>query len=186
MGEPGPPPPVALPRPEPFPPVHLRSVRAGCWLVNYTPTGSSVVSFDGTLRVEAHSAGRTASGDLYQRPVILLPFPPGPPHPILLPGPNPANGVPILSRSRYRFYLRVTQILENFTFGNSFQLGFEMWRFTAPSSWALEDIHTLDNSGHTRMGLGAQFALRDGQGALLPHGGARAGPCDGAVPHYGR
>jgi len=138
MGEPGPPPPVALPRPEPFPPVHLRSVRAGCWLVNYAPTGSSVVSFDATLRVEAHSAGRTASGDLYQRPVILLPFPPGPPHPILLPGPNPANGVPILSRSRYRFYLRVTQILENFTFGNSFQLGFEMWRFTAPSSWALE------------------------------------------------
>jgi len=90
------------------------------------------------LRVEAHSAGRTASGDLYQRRVILLPFPPGPPHPILLPPPNPANGIPILSRSQYRFYLRVTQILENVTIGNSFQLGFEMWRFTAPNSWTLE------------------------------------------------
>jgi len=138
MAELSPQPIIPVPQPTPFPPFRLRSVRAGCWLMNYTPTGSSFVSFDGTLRVEAHSAGRTASGDLYQRRVILLPFPPGPPHPILLPPPNPANGIPVLSRSLYRFYLRVTQILENVTLGNSFQLGFEMWRFTAPNSWMLE------------------------------------------------
>ena len=86
---------------------------------------------------------------LYQRPVIFLPFPlplpplPHPPgpiiqRPILLSGPNPANGIPILSRSRYRYYVRVTQLPEFFYFGSSFALGFELWRFTAPNSWALE------------------------------------------------
>src|SRR5690606_31067823 len=102
-----------LPQPYPgpivFPPI--RSVRAGCWLLNYKPSGVSLVSYDGTLRVESHSNGRTASGDLYQRPVIFLPIPlpspfpvlPGKPvlkpnlslKPILLSGPNPAAGIPI-------------------------------------------------------------------------------------------
>src|SRR4051812_6202089 len=129
--------PVTLPQP-----IRIRSVRCGCWLLNYKPIGTSPVSFDGTLRVECHSAGRTASGDLYQRPIILLPNPPGPPRPVLLPGPNPADGIPILSRSRYRYYLRVTQILERFTLGISFQLDFEMWRFTAPNSWTNEGAFT--------------------------------------------
>jgi hypothetical protein len=125
-------------------PILLRSLRAGCYLINYTPKTPVLTSFDGTIRVEAHSAGRTASGDLYQRPVILLPtpLPPPPPggpvptpHPVMLPGPNPANGIPVLARSRYRFYLRITQLLENFTTGTSFTLGFEMHKFTAPNSW---------------------------------------------------
>jgi hypothetical protein len=126
--------PFPFPQPWPWPPFHLKSLRCGCYLVNYTPNGSSLVSYDGTLRVECHSNGRTASGDLYQRPFIIFPpipgFPPIPRPPILLPGPNPAAGIPTLSRNRYRYYLRVTQILEHFTFGNSFTLGFEMWRFT--------------------------------------------------------
>jgi hypothetical protein len=53
----------------------LRSVRCGCWLLSYRPSGTPLVAFDGTLRVECHSAGRTASGDLYQRRVIFLPPP---------------------------------------------------------------------------------------------------------------
>lgn len=126
-------------------PIQLRSLRAGCYLINYTPKTPLLTSFDGTIRVEAHSAGRTASGDLYQRPVIFLPTPvpqppaplPAPtPNPILLPAPNPANGIPILPRTRYRYYLRITQLLENFTTGNSFTLGFEMYKFTSPNSWS--------------------------------------------------
>ena len=53
-------------------------------------------------------------------------------------GPNPAKGIPILARSRYRYYVRVTSLPENYYFGGSFKLGFELWRFTAPNSWALE------------------------------------------------
>lgn len=132
--------PQPLPWPQPFPPIQLRSLRCGCYLVNYKPNGSSLVTYDGTLRVECHNNGRTASGDLYQRPIIWLPrpgFPPGPPIPILLAGPNPTAGIPVLARSSYRYYLRVTQVLEHFTFGNSFTLGFEMWRFTkASGGWS--------------------------------------------------
>lgn len=125
----------------------LRSVRCGCWLLSYRPTGSALVAYDGTLRVECHSAGRTASGDLYQRPVIFLPPVPTPvppvvraplARPILLPPPNPAAGIPILPRSRYRYYVRVTSLPEYFYLGSSFGLGFELWRYTAPNSWALE------------------------------------------------
>lgn len=88
------------------------------------------MTYDGTMRIECHSNGRTASGDLYQRRVIKLPIPP---KVILPPGPKPAAGIPILARTRYRYYLRVTQILEWFTIGQSFTLGFEVWRFTKSS-----------------------------------------------------
>lgn len=134
------------PFPVPVPPIHLRSLRCGCYLVNYSPNGSPFARYDGTLRVECHSNGRTASGDLYQRKIAFLPprppFPPGPPSPVILPGPNPAEGIPILPRNRYRYYLRVTQLLEHFTVGNSFTLGFEMYRFTTPNTWTNEGAFT--------------------------------------------
>ena len=133
-------------QPIPFPPLHIRSVRAGCWLVSYTPTAGGLIAFDGTVRVESHSAGRTASGDLYQRPVFLVPIqrPPAPPVtiPMLAPAPSPARGIPVLARNRYRYYLRVTQILERITLAGSFPLGFEMWRYTAPNAWANEGAYT--------------------------------------------
>lgn len=126
--------PQPLPWPPPWPPIQIRNLRCGCYLVNYQPSGSSLVAYDGTLRVECHDNGRTASGDLYQRAIFWLPPRPGiPSGPILLPGPNPATGIPTLARSRYRYYLRVTQILEYSTFGNSFTLRFEMHRFTKAS-----------------------------------------------------
>ena len=149
------PPQIRLPQPFPFPP-QLRTLRCGCYLLNYTPNNSRFTAYDGTMRVECHSGGRTASGDLYQRPVIFLPFPfpgpgipgiPGRPgfprrRPIMLPGPSPANGIPALARSRYRYYLRVTQLPEFIVFGQSFTLGLEMYRFTAPNTWVNEGAFT--------------------------------------------
>ncbi|WP_051294177.1 hypothetical protein [Pseudoduganella violaceinigra] len=139
----------------------LKSVRPGCYLLNYSPSGSNLVTFDGTMRVEKHAAGRTASGDLYQRPVIFLPLKSALPadlqRPLFFPGPNPASGIPILSRGRYRYYLKVTQILENFTFGNSFTLGLEMWRFVKNAgAW---------NTGGTWVNEGAVTALMTWQAA---------------------
>lgn len=156
-----------------FPPFHIRSLRCGCYLVNYKPKAGFFLTYDGTIRVECHSAGRTASGDLYQRPLIFIgpvlpeavvqplqpqPLQPQPspqpqpaavqPHPALQPfavlgsGPNPAAGIPVFARNRYRYYLRITQLLEFFTLGNGFTLGFEMWRFTAPNTWTNEGSFT--------------------------------------------
>ena len=138
---------------QPVPSVPIRSVRCGCYLVNYTPRGNSLVTHDGTLRVECHSNGRTASGDLYQRPVTWLPimpgFPPANRKPVLLPGPDPATGIPVFPRDRYRYYMRVTQILELFTHDNEFTLGFEMWRFiknagvwSTGGTWTNEGVFT--------------------------------------------
>jgi hypothetical protein len=135
--------------PQPFPPFRLRNVRAGCYLLRFSSSTSSLSVLDGTLRVEQHADGRTASGDLYQRRVIriclppMLPVLPGLPgrcSSILVPGPNPADGIPIFARGRYRYYLRVTRILEGFTIANSFTLGFQMWRFYS-------DTRTWTNEG---------------------------------------
>ena len=160
---PDPQPPVLYPQPvprpilRPWPPFRFRSLRCGCYLINYKPNSSSIVTYDGTLRVECHSNGRTASGDLYQRPYFWFPwrpgFPPIPRRPILFPGPNPAAGIPVLSRTRYRYYLRVTQLLEWFTIGDSFTLGFEMWRFTRSSGgWSAGGTWTNEGAFTASMG----------------------------------
>ncbi|KAF2806927.1 uncharacterized protein BDZ99DRAFT_573622 [Mytilinidion resinicola] len=56
------------------------------------------------------------------------------PHPprrwINLPPPNPADGIPIQAKSRYRYYLRVTKINEFLSFGKGFQLGLQMYAYT--------------------------------------------------------
>jgi len=54
-----------------------------------------------------------------------------------------ASTIPIYPRSQYRYYLRVTQILEGLTSANSFTLGFERHRFNAASSsWTNEGPFT--------------------------------------------
>jgi hypothetical protein len=123
-------------------PFQFRIVRQGAWLVKYVPLNTVNVAFDGTIRVESIGITRTASGDLYQRPVIIIPnipFPfPRPPLTIMLNGPDPSRGIPIQARGKYRYYLRVTQILEFLTFGNSFELGLQMWKYTAgPNNTAI-------------------------------------------------
>ncbi|KFY24778.1 hypothetical protein V491_02018 [Pseudogymnoascus sp. VKM F-3775] len=118
-------------------------VRAGAWLINYQPVGSPYVAYDGTIRVEDIAGGRRASGDLYQRPTIRIPFPPPIGISIMLPPPNPSNGIPIQPINRYRYYLRVTKILENLTSG-TFDLSLEMYLFTPTSggagSWSTSPV----------------------------------------------
>lgn len=137
----------------PGPILKFKSLKCGCYLINYTPKVGKLLTYDGTLRIECDSS-RTTSGDLYQRPIIYYPKPTilGKPPvliPILLPAPNPSSGIPILPIKRYRYYLRVTDILEGLTAGNSFNLGFEMYRFTAPNSWANEGIFKASMSWKT-------------------------------------
>jgi hypothetical protein len=128
-----------------FPHLHIRSLRCGSYLINYSPTGSVLISYDGTVRVECHSSGRTASGDLYQRKTFKMPpisrVPPRPGRIVLGPPPNPADGIPVLPRNAYRYYLRVTTILEYYTTSNSFTLGFEMYRFNS-GAWNNEGAFT--------------------------------------------
>jgi len=174
---------------QPFP-GFFNSLRGGCWLLNYQPNGSPLTAYDGTLRVEVHSGGRTASGDLYQRPIVFIPLPqpprPVPPRtrpgpdpgpwtpgpgpvigptglvagvpgllsgqdssrriPFLTPGPSPANGIPILARDRYRYYVRVTSLPETIFVGKSFNLSFELWRFNSSAApgqvWSFESAMT--------------------------------------------
>lgn len=125
-------------------PWRFRSLKAGCYLLNYDPVNNFLTQFDGTIRVESDGLfNKIASGDLYQRPLQFtsFPFSVG-----LTPAPNPANGIPILSRNRYRYYLRITQILDSFTISNSFTLGFEMHKYTASSNgWS--SIGSWSNEG---------------------------------------
>jgi hypothetical protein len=95
-----------------------------------------LTGYYGTMRVEKPDLSHTtASGDLYAYPRLISPSP-GIPSPK---PPAPSASVPIFPRSRYRYYLRVTQILEGITGGNSFTLGFERHRFDlAAGTWANE------------------------------------------------
>ena len=109
---------------------HIHWLSAGAWLINYEPYNERY-AYDGTLRIEKHPAGRTASGDLYQRPGFFSPIPPR--QWFNLSPPNPANGIPIQPKSRYRYYVRVTRIDEFFSIGKTFTLGLEMYRYSGTS-----------------------------------------------------
>ncbi len=112
--------------PRVIPRFKFKSIDCGCYLLNLN-LNNSYVTYDGTMRVECNDLNRMASGDLYQRPFSFLPFPY---RPFSSLPPNPANGIPILARKNYRYYLRVTKILQFFTFSDRFTLGFEMHRYT--------------------------------------------------------
>ncbi len=142
--------PIPLPRPFPFP-VRRKSLRGGCYLMRYTPIQRAgalqSLHYDGTLRVERLSPTNvTASGDLYvHQPLKIWPgsFLLGPPGAIKPAEPNPALGIPIFARKNYRYYMRVTQILEGSTFLNSFVLGFELHRFNhTTKAWTVEGPYT--------------------------------------------
>jgi hypothetical protein len=93
--------------------------------------------YDGTLRVERNGSTTTASGDLY------LHRPPSATGGAHTPEADPGSGIPIYSRANYRYYVRVTSILEDSTASNDFTLGFELHRFEAATSgWLNEGSFT--------------------------------------------
>jgi hypothetical protein len=121
----------------------FRPLRQGCYLLRYTPIVLPVqfglLHYDGTMRVQRDGATNTiASGDLYIHQ--LFPWPPSSRFKF---EPNPASGIPIFARNRYRYYLRVTQILEGLQIASSFTLGFEFHRFDlTTTTWTNEGAKT--------------------------------------------
>lgn len=140
--------PILTQLPRPFPiPIRPKSLRGGCYLMRYTPIQRAgalkSLHYDGTLRVERLSPTNvTASGDLYvHQPLKIWPGSlPKPPIGGIKPAePNPALGIPIFARKNYRYYMRVTQILEGSTLAKSFTLGFELHRFNhTTKAWTVE------------------------------------------------
>jgi hypothetical protein len=130
------------------PVIATRSLRGGCYLIRYTPVQAAPainsIHYDGTLRVERNGTHVTASGDLYLHQIpVFTPPSPLPVPPAALMEPSPADGIPIFARNRYRYYVRVTKILQAATVAGRFTLSFELHRFTAAtSSWTLEDKFT--------------------------------------------
>jgi len=117
----------------------LNSLKEGCYFLQFTPLLSSWSHFNGTLRIERHDDGVTASGDLYYHPNFKfkgLRFAKNP-------DPSPRCGIPIFSRDDYRYYLSVNQILEGRTFGNSFILGLDLFKYKATDhSWETVEART--------------------------------------------
>ncbi|CZS92546.1 uncharacterized protein RAG0_03155 [Rhynchosporium agropyri] len=104
----------------------VKTLNSGAWLVSYEPlNSSSSLKYDGTIRIENTTNGRTSSGDLYKRPKSSTSTPN---QSSSNSPPSPANGIPIQSRATYRYYIRVTKITEN-NAKNTFELEFELFRF---------------------------------------------------------
>jgi hypothetical protein len=164
LPDPGPLPEPELPVPMPEliprrPPQSFRprSLREGCYLVRYTPVqplSHLSIHYDGTLRVEREGTNTIASGDLYLHQIFAWPSIHGvirepntavrlPMFPLHIREPNPAEGIPIFARDRYRYYIRVIQILEGTTFAISFTLGFELHRYNLETGvWTNEGSFT--------------------------------------------
>ena len=118
----------------PPPPLNIKVLRAGCWLVNYRPVMAFNVGlqYDGTLRLQVTSNNitLTASGDLYNRPpFIIAPGPNGLNTVLPGPAPKPGRGIPILPIKDYRYYLRVTKMPPVLVFASSFTMEFERYAF---------------------------------------------------------
>ncbi len=134
-----------------IPPFYFNSLLCGCYLIKLSLNIDELSVFDGTLRVECHSNGVTASGDLYQRKIHQVCLKPKQsdslPTCILTLdfGPDSADGIPIFPRDQYRYYLRVTKIIEREILENSFNLEFEMYRFDSSlKTWTNEGAYRAD------------------------------------------
>jgi hypothetical protein len=118
-------------------------LRHGCYVLRLTPqTLGQFVHYDGTLRVERHNfRDVTASGDLYAHR-YTFPFrrEPEPTH----------TKIPIFKRANYRYYMRVTRMLEGITFGNSFALGYSLYRYNQTTkTWSLDGKYTAQMTWKT-------------------------------------
>lgn len=128
--------------PEPFfpGPLVLKSLRNGCYLAFYYPAPSLPFGFfkghyRGTIRIEKTPGLTKASGDLYYSKPPIVAFPG-----ILAPSsPSPSGGIPVFSRGSYTYYLRITDVLQGYSFSGSFQMVFEMHKYNqATKTFSLE------------------------------------------------
>ncbi len=125
----------------------FRSLRQGCYVLNFRPSSTSFYSlthYDGTLRVQRSGVTTEASGDLYLHRTFPFVYTLGGGYRYVAPKElSPSNGIPIFKRSQYRYYLRVTRILQWITISNQFVLGFERHRYNhATKSWTNEGEFT--------------------------------------------
>jgi hypothetical protein len=114
-------------------------LRDGCYLINLTPSAGSLVTYDGTLRVEPLGSAGAASGDLYQRPIVQIAgseaFAPALPAP-----PSPVGGIPAFRRDQYRYYIRVLRV--DAVEASAFKMVFETWRYAPRNRWSKENTLT--------------------------------------------
>ncbi|MDQ3279740.1 MAG: hypothetical protein M3Q06_15545 [Bacteroidota bacterium] len=145
---------VGQPKVQPYLP-QFYSLDEGCYLVKFSPTGASH-HYDGTIRIQKEGSNTIASGDLYyHKPITAWPINPNLPIVVkdgqdprqdtylLFGEPNPANGIPVFARSSYRYYLRITQILEFISFSKTFTMAFERWKFNGANAspmWTNEGV----------------------------------------------
>jgi hypothetical protein len=107
---------------------------AGCYALHLTRETPGVetppVRYDGTLRVERDDRRVVASGDLYLHAAVEGPA--SEPEETHL-----VAGIPVFPCSRYRSYVRVTGVIENFPRAAALTLAFEVHDFArGPNSWS--------------------------------------------------
>jgi hypothetical protein len=134
----------------PAPPLTVapRPLRAGCYLMRFTPAfvfgAIAGTHYDGTFRVDRNVSVVTASGDLYAHAAPQWPI--AGPHPVV-PEPNPAAGIPVFPRSRYTYYLRVAAVREFPAPLRRVEIAFDRFRFNAASrTWTSEGRFTATMS----------------------------------------
>ena len=110
-------------------------LRAGCYVLRLTlttPGAAAPTQYDGTLRVELRDRSTVASGDLY------IHAPTGTPSGLDPPEADPGAGIPVFPRDRYRYYVRMTELLDGPEQAH-LSLGFELHGFDhASNAWSDE------------------------------------------------
>jgi hypothetical protein len=110
----------------------LQNIKGGCYLIKYTPSpisgsgGLPALHYDGTLRIQLDGSNVIASGDLYLHQISSSPTSP------FNSEPNPSQGIPILRRSTYRYYLRVVKIQRSL---NNTIITFGRYRYASLNRW---------------------------------------------------
>ena len=111
--------------------LNFKSLREGCYYIRFTQfsqsENSEFLHYNGTMRVQREDSRTIASGDLYFHQTSR-----GQSSLSSVIEPNPASGIPIFPINKYRYYIRVTQILGESAPSTSFTLEFELHRFTPP------------------------------------------------------
>ena len=108
----------------------FKSLREGCYYIRFTQfsqsENSEFLHYNGTMRVQGESSSTIASGDLYFHQTSIGQNSSSPP----VTEPNPASGIPIFPINKYRYYIRVTKILEESAPTTGFTFEFELHRYT--------------------------------------------------------